>query len=385
MDFSFTAEQESFREEVRDFLTHGVTPSLVRERLGIGDFSGDSGPETQAFLRKLGAKGWIALTWPREHGGQTLPTAYKLILADECAYHFLPVGSTASAVAPTIMLFGTEDQKRLFLPPIARGEVDFALGYTEPEAGSDLGSLRMRAVVDGDEFVVSGQKLFSSACHHARYHWLAVRTDVTAPKHKGISLLIVDMNASGITVHPIGTMSGTLTNAVFYQDVRVPRDRLVGGLNQGWHCIMTALNLERIFATGSLQRVLDDLTQVFAHSPQNDTARRISRHRLAEMAVEIEVCRALSYRLTWLQDKGRVPDYEASELKVFLSELRQRLANVGMTVLGLHGQLETADSLAPLRGIMSFLYKDAVLLSISSGANEIQRNLIAARGLGLPS
>jgi alkylation response protein AidB-like acyl-CoA dehydrogenase len=296
---------------------------------------------------------------------------------------------TVTSVAPTIMRVGTEEQKRYWLPRIQRAEVEFALGYSEPEAGTDLASLKTRAVLDGDTWVVSGQKMWNTMAHTATHNWLAVRTEPEAPKHKGISILIVPMDAPGVTVQPIYVWPGLRTNALFLDQVRVPRDYLIGERGMGFYYAAMALNFERlsIGSVGMCRRFFRELVG-FARETVQDGVRLADRpwvrERLAELAVDIEAARMLGLETAWALDQGRVPAAESSMAKVFVSELAQRLAEVGMEILGLAGQLHPQEPSAPLHGRMQWLYRTAPLLAFGGGTNEVQRTIVALLGYGLP-
>lgn len=384
MDFLLTEAEEAFRREIHDFLREELTEEVLKEAgsgLGIG-------PHSRQFLSKVGAKGWLAPALPQGLGGIGASHFQRLILAEEMQYHEAPAGGSGpSIVAPTLMFFGSEEQKEEYIPRIARGEIMFALGYTEPDAGSDLASLEMRAVKDGDDYVISGQKRFNSECHYAEYHWLAARTNLEVPRHKGISLFMVELKSPGITISPIWTMGRLRTNEVFYDGVRVPKRNLVGQENRGWYQVATALDLERIMPVGGAKRLFDDLVEYAKETKRNGRSLGkdpLVRHRLAEMAVEIDVARMFAYRVAWLQNKGIVPNYETAILKAFNSELRQRLAATGIQIMGLYGQLQEGSKWALLRGKMELEYRASVVMTIGGGTSEIMRNVIALRGLGLP-
>ncbi len=385
MDFRLTPEQEAFRQEVRAFVKQEVTEDLEEEVT----YAEDVGPLGRRFIKKLAQRGWVSMTWPKKFGGQERSVMDRLILWDELAYAEAPHGSAAERMgAPVIMLAGSPELQQEFLPRIATGEIDFALGYSEPEAGSDLASLKTRAVEDGDDFVISGHKIFNSGCHWAEYHWLAARTDPDAPKHKGISLFVVDMNTPGITVKPLWTMCDWRTNIVFYDNVRVPRRCLVGEKNRGFYQIAAALDLERIQVTGHVKRQFDDFVAylrdsgTLARMTQRDA--ELTRHKLAGLAIEIETCRMLSYRTAWIQSQGLIPNHEASQIKILYHETRQHLAHTGAGILGLYGQVQRGDRRAPMKGLLEYMVRDTVLGTIAGGSSEINRNIIASRGLGLP-
>lgn len=386
MNFGFSPDEERFRQEVRAFLDKEVTEGVLQEI----DSGQGFGPHSWGLLRKLGAKGWLTPSWPKEYGGLGLSHIYRFIIQEELDYYgglFIGRSTGASIAGPTILLYGSEEQKKEYLPRIARGEIEFALGYTEPQAGSGLAALDIRAVEDGEDYVINGQKCFNTRSHFAQYHWLAARTDPNVPKHRGISLFIVDLSSLGITVRPMWTVGGTRTNEVFYDSVRVPKKNLVGEKNRGFYHIATALDFERGFAVAGLRRDLERLVEyaqqterdgkLLAHDP-------LVRQRLAEMAIEVEVAHGFAYRVAWMQTKGVVPNYETTELKLFASEFRQRLNNVGLQIMQLYGLLQTESKWVALRGDIEHRYRDDLMLTIAGGTSEIMRNIIATRGLGLP-
>lgn len=389
MDFVFTEREEAFRKEVRQFLAQELPPGWSWEEFGGFD-TDEAWKFHRAFLDKLARKGWLTLSWPREYGGQERPVMEQLVFVEEMGYHRAPhLGMGVTFIGPALMLHGTEEQRREFLPRISRSEIWFCEGFTEPGAGSDLASLQTRAVLEGDEYVVNGQKTFQTWAHRADYSWLAVRTDPEAPKHRGISVLIVDMDSPGITVRPVLEMTGLhIFNEVFFDEVRVSRERLVGEENRGWYMLMTTLNYERaVFGGGageaaSYKRTLEELVNYVRETNRNGDP--LIRHKLAELAIEVEIARLLAYRVAWMQSQGQVPTFEVSIAKVFGGELCQRLANIGMQILGLLGQLPSHSKWAALRGHMAYLYLGSVATTIGAGTSEIQRNMIALMGLGLP-
>ena len=306
------------------------------------------------------------------------------------AYYGAPYGTTATTiVAPTLMRYGTDEQKSTFIPRIAAGEIDFALGYSEPNAGTDLASLQLRAELDGDEYVLNGTKMFTSLAHKADYCWLAARTDTDAPKHKGISLFIVDMKAPGITTRPLWTMGGGRTNQTFWDNVRVPVTQRIGEENQGWYYVATALDFERIgvFPVSRVRRQFDRLVEYVrtadfgGYRPAQDPD---VRHRIADLSTDLEVAQMLSYRAAWMVSQGQVPNYEAAMVKIFGTELQQRLTHTATQVLELYGQLLEGSPHAPANGYFEQAYEAAVMPTFGAGSNEILRQIIAARGMGLP-
>ena len=379
MDFRFTDEEEAFRQEVREFLAREVSQEIRQEALesaGLG-----LGVHCRAFLRKLGERGWLGIDWPPEYGGQGRSIVYCFILYEELGYARGPwAGVGATIAGPTLLHLGNPKQKQDYLPRIARGEIEFTLGYTEPHAGSDLAALEIRAVEQDSHYVMNGHKIFNTTGHYGDYHWLGARTDPAAPRHRGISLFIVDLRSPGITISPIWTMAGFRTNAVYYDHVRVPKENLVGEKNKGFYHIMEALDWERIYATGDLRHTLEELAGYI----QQAGAPGCLRQRLAELAVEAEVARLLALRVLWLLGKRVAPPSEASMCKVFGDELRQRLSRAGMEVLGLYGQLRQGSPHARLHGDMELLCRATVFSTISAGTSEVMRNIVAMRGLGLP-
>ncbi len=383
MDFGFSREEEAFREEVRTFLEKEVTSGLREEtESGLG-----WGPHTWEFIGKLGARGWLTPTWPKEYGGLALPPIYRFIMHEELNYsgalpnEGLVVG--AGVAGPTIMMYGSEEQKQKYLLPIARGKIEFALGYTEPQAGSDLASLQMRAEEKEDHYLFNGQKVFNTRCHFAQYHWIAVRTDPNVPKHKGISLFIVDMSSPGIAVAPLWGLDGIRTNEVFYDNVKVPKENLVGEKNKGFLYTVTALEFERVLSVGGLKKTLEELVEYIKTVPslrQDSTVRQ----KVSQIATEIEIARLFAYRLAWLQQNRIVANYEAAASKLFTSELSQRMTAAGMEILGLLGMLQRDSGKAPLDGKIENLCRETLLNTIAGGTSEVMRNIIATRGVDLP-
>ena len=387
MEFRFTFEEESFREELRDFLKQELPdgwPSIADEY--------DDWDLTLKMRKKLAGKGWLTLAWPKEYGGRGATHMMQLIFAEEMAYHRAPGRDIFGTrmLAPTLMIHGTEEQKLEHLPPIARGETQWCQGYSEPESGSDLASLQTRAIEDGDDFVINGTKIWTSQAHRADYIMVLARTDPDAPKHRGISFLLADMRTPGISVKPIVDMSKRHHfNMVTFDDVRVPKRNLVGEKNRGWYVGATLLDFERsgVEYSAESMRTLEELVEFCKENTRNGRPLAddpIVRHRLANLSNEIEISRLISYNTAWMQSQGLVPNREASMGKVFGTELQQHTAQAGMSILGLYGQLESTSRWAPLQGRIEASYMTAVSATIAAGTSEIQRNIIATRGLGLP-
>jgi alkylation response protein AidB-like acyl-CoA dehydrogenase len=386
MDFAFKEEEEKIVQEVRNFLQDEVTPELVDETLDLGLIYG--GREGRKFVKKFAAKGWLTPNWPREYGGLATSEMVTYMIRDELAYAMVPtIFIGAHMAGPTILRIGTEEMKEQYLPSLSRGETEFALGYTEPDAGSDLASLNMQVEDVGDHFLINGQKTFNTHCHVADYHWLAARTDLNAPRHKGISLFVVDLKSPGITINPMITMAGWRTNEVFYENVKVPKRNLVGEKNQGFYYVMTALDFERMAPPGTYRRLNEEVIE-YAKEKVVDgrplSKNPLIRQKLAETSIELEVCKLLYYQLPYMLDKGVVPNYQSSMEKMFVTEVWQRVASTGMEVLGLYGQLRRESKWAALGGKVGFFYRSSVVETLYGGTSEIMRNIIATRGLNLP-
>ena len=394
MDFKFTNEEEAFREEVCQWLKKEIPQRWIELDPGIWEETEESWALSRQFQRKLGQKGWMAPAYPKEYGGLEMSHMKRLILAEELAYSRAPVSIeveiTVNWVAPTIMLYGTEKQKKEYVTRVARGDLIFCLGYSEPDAGSDLAALQTRAAEDGDEYVINGQKTWCSYGHYADYCWLAARTDPDASKHKGISMFVVDMKTPGITVGPlINILDRHSFNEVFFDDVRISKDNLVGEKNQGWYQLAMALDFERssIGTAAINQRIIEELVQYAKETKCNGGTLAddpLIRNELAGVAVENEVLRMMCYRIAWMFSKGLHPSYESSMSMLFGSELIRRLGNVGMRILGPYGQLDVGSKWAVLNARIMRMYLSSISLGVGGGSNEIQRNIIAMRGLGLP-
>jgi alkylation response protein AidB-like acyl-CoA dehydrogenase len=387
VDFRDTPEQQAFRTTIERWIATELTDEeRMPPRTATPDAEG-AWQRTVAVRQKLAAKGWSAPAWPKEYGGLALGVRDQAIFNETLAYHRIPGPDfiAINYVGPTLMLYGTDAQKDRFLPAIVRGEELWCQGYSEPGAGSDLASLQTRAVLEGDEFVINGQKIWTSQAHRADWMFTLVRTEPDAPRHRGISYLLLDMRSPGIEVRPLVNMAGTHEfNEVFFSDVRVPRSNLVGELNRGWYVGMATLDFERsaIGSSAAARRNLDDLSEVLSAAGIRPSAEQ--RLELADRYVEAAVVRLLSLRVISMQEARQVPNYEASVVKLFGSELNQRTARTGLKLLGLYGQLGPGASRAPGEGAWLYQYLRTVANTIEGGSSEIQRNVIATRGLGLP-
>ena len=388
MDFEFSNEELSFRNELSAWLKDELA-NRPQEGGNDADAEWAFGLEMR---KKLANKGWLTMAWPEEYGGQGVSHMMQVVFAEEMSYTRAPGRDVFGTrmMAPTLMIHGTEEQKREFLPPVSKGEVQWCQGYSEPESGSDLASLQTRAVEDGDDFIINGTKIWTSSAHRADHIMVLTRTDPDAPKHRGISFLLCDMNTPGLTVNPIINMAGDHGfNMVTFDNVRVPKKNLVGEQNRGWYVGATLLDFERSgvdYSAGG-RRVLEELIAYAKDNDQNGSliaSNAIMRNRLADLAIEVDVSRLISYNIAWMQGEGLVPNKESSMGKIVGTELQQHLSETGMQMLGLHGQLEPGSKYAPMQGRIEHMHLTNVSETIQAGTSEIQRNIIATRGLGLP-
>jgi len=384
MEFDYTPAQEELRRDYRARLEAVMTPQ--RRAAMVGRLEG--GPAVAECRRALGEAGLLGVAWPTEYGGHGLTALEQYIFDEEARRVHAPLPMiTLNTVGPTLIQFGTEQQKNRFLPAILKGEVDFAVGYSEPGAGSDLASLRTSAVRDGDEYVINGSKMFTSGAEFADYIWLAARTDPDAKKHKGITLFIVPTDSPGFSWKPLHTMPGVSTYYTFYDDVRVPADSIVLGENEGWKLVTNQLNLERA-ALGNLGALepLFRKTLSWAESTQLDDGLVIDqpwvRQALARVEAQVAAYRLMNLRVNTTMSAGALGMGEASATKVFGTELTQQVARELLDIVGQAGLRK--DSSAPLQGELESAYRLAVINTFGGGANEIQRDIIAMAGLGMP-
>ena len=401
MDFRDSPQEATFRQEVRQFIKEELPPDLARRGGGGALFGGGSGRFSQkgywqklgGWLEKLGERHWVAPAWPKEYGGGGLSVIEQFILNEEMAKKGAPRSPNVIGlgwVGATLILYGTEEQKQKHLPPILSGDAFWCQGFSEPGAGSDLASIQTRAVRDGDDYVVNGQKIWTSGAQGAHWMILLTRTDPDAPKHKGISYFLLDMKSPGITVRPLLNMTGQAGfNEVFFDNVRVPKENLVGEENRGWYIGTTTLDYERSgIATGvSHALMVQDLVEyVHEHEPLARPLGRdpMIRYQLADRAIEAQVEQMLNYQVIGIQARGMVPNNEASIAKLYSSELDQRIAATGLSLLGLYGQVLKDSPYAVMDGTLTGRYLFATTSTVGGGTSEIQRNIIAQRGLGLP-
>ena len=399
MDFNDSPEEAAFRQQVRGFVAESFDPRLVPA--GWQQYP-DPRDETEAGLLRewrgaLGERGWIAPHWPREFGGAGLSAMEQFIFNEEMAQTRAPEvgGIGMNMVGPTLIRHGSEQQKEMHLPRITSNRAIWCQGYSEPGAGSDLASLQTRAVRDGDEYVVNGQKVWNTVGHKADWMLLLARTDPEAPKHRGITMFLVDMRASGITTQPIVTAKETPgiiewdINEVFFEDVRIPAANRVGEENRGWYYATTLLDLERSRIGASialLQEVasLVDYVRAGQRGEQPLAAGAGRVRELADAAIAAQVSRLMAYRVVSMLKRGDLPNYEASIKKLFTSETAQGVTRTAMKLIGLYGNLWRTSACAPLEGRIPYRYVAMVPTTIAGGTSEIQRNIISTRGLGLP-
>ena len=384
MNFQWEPEFVEFRDELRAFIQEWRTPELLEE---FARTYGGQGPVIRRFHEAIGERGWMRMCWAKEVGGEGRSMLYHFIFVEEMEYWGMPYGNlTFTSIAPSIAQFGSEEQKQHYLPGIYRGESIFALGYSEPNAGTDLAALRTRAVRDGDDWVIDGQKIWTSLADVSTHIWLAVRTDPDKPKHAGISIVVVPTDTPGVTIRPLHTMYGGHTNETFYDGVRIPVANTIGGVNQGWPIVMHALNHERVglAATGALARLYDQLVEHLREQRPELLADPVLRRRLAELELRLHEHRMLALQNAWIISKGGTPIFEASMAKISATELRARIANQAMDLLGREGGLSAeAGELAPFGGRAEFNYRLAPIFRFGGGTNEVMRDIVAAAGLGL--
>ncbi len=389
MEFKFTEEDEQFRSELRAFMKAELPDTWE----GAGRYPEEDDWDLNIVVRKkMAEKGWLTMHWPEEYGGQAASPVKSAIYNEEIAYMRAPGRDIFGVrmLGPTLMIHGSEEQKKTHLPSVAKGEIQWCQGYSEPESGSDLASLSTRAVRDGDELVINGGKVWTTMAHRADWIMLLTRTDPDAPKHRGISFVLVDMKSPGVTVRPIINMAGGHEfNQVTFDDVRVPRANVVGDEDRGWYVAVTLLDFERsgIDYSAAARRMLDDIRE-FATETKRNGQPLIEipwvRTLMADRYVDCEVARLMAYNVAYMQSQDLIPTKEASMSKVFGSETVQRVTDASLDILGQYGTLGREDKWAPLKGRVQEHWMNAFAGTIAAGTSEVQRNIIAGRGLGLP-
>ena len=386
MDFKFTDEQEVFRQEIRDFLKE----NLGDEWRGIDPdsyFHDENWPHIRELTSKLVDKGWLTLAWPEEYGGQARPHIEQMIYSEEMAYFRAPTRDASMGtdlVGPTVMIFGTDEQKAEYLPRIADGTAVYCQGFSEPESGSDLASLQLRAVEDGDDYILNGSKIWTSGAHRASHFYLMARTDPDAPKHRGISVFILDMDTPGIEIRPIVNMFDVhYFNQVFFENVRVPKRNMIGEKNRGWYQIASQLDYER----SGIERLLSNYRlfkdAICYAKEQVLTKDPLVRDTLAQLQIELDLGRSMVYKVAWYLTQKIVPNYEAAMAKCFCTEVEQRIAKFVSELLGDYAVLMPDSPHARLAGRAARGYLYAPAYTMQGGTSNILRNIIAVRGLGL--
>jgi alkylation response protein AidB-like acyl-CoA dehydrogenase len=384
-----TPEQQALRKELREYFASMLTPE-VRAELGE---SGEGRPLFRELVRKLGADGWLGLGWPKEFGGQGRPATDQFIMFDEIQRAHAPFPFvTVNTVGPAIMAHGTQAQKDQYLTGILQGEINFAIGYTEPEAGTDLAALRCSAVLDGDEWVINGNKVYTSGANQSDYVWLACRTDTEAPKHQGITLIIVPTNTPGFEWTPIVTVGGVMTTATYYNDVRVPKENVIGEINGGWKLITMQLNHERVglaALSGLTERLLDDVTTWCRVTPSGtgNDQKMIDvpwvQADLAKSHALLDAIRLMTWKLAKAVSDNTLGPAEASGVKVFGTEKAVEVYRILQGILGPVSHLREGSEGAVIHGEVERAARAAQINTFGGGVNEIQRELVATAGLGL--
>jgi len=384
-----TPEQQALRKELREYFAAMLTPE-VRAELGE---SGEGRPLFRELVRKLGADGWLGLGWPKEFGGQGRPATDQFIMFDEIQRAHAPFPFvTVNTVGPAIMAHGTQAQKDQYLTGILQGEINFAIGYTEPEAGTDLAALRCSAVLDGDEWVINGNKVYTSGANQSDYVWLACRTDTEAPKHQGITLIIVPTNTPGFEWTPIVTVGGVMTTATYYNDVRVPKENVIGEINGGWKLITMQLNHERVglaALSGLTERLLDDVTTWCRVTPRGTGNDQTMidvpwvQADLAKIHALLDAIRLMTWKLAKAVSDNTLGPAEASGVKVFGTEKAVEVYRILQGILGPVSHLREGSEGAVIHGEVERAARAAQINTFGGGVNEIQRELVATAGLGL--
>jgi alkylation response protein AidB-like acyl-CoA dehydrogenase len=397
MEFGFSQKEIEFRKEVEEFLKSELPADWpVKSRHWPGGYgtiemqNQEMADTAQLFRQKLAHKGWFTIAWPEEYGGKAHSYMQQAIFDERMSYFRAPsVGIATGIAGPTILRFGTEANKQDWIPRIANAEIEMWLGYSEPDAGSDLAGIQTTAELEGDEYVINGQKVWSTVAHLADYAWLIAKTDPDGHRHHSVSLFVVDNQSPGVTIKPLINIVGAHSfNEVFFDNVRVPARNMIGESNAGFYYLMTALDFERLLVgIGGFRRFFEELVGYVKQAErEGKPLAKIDsvRLKLAEIATKIEIAYMFFWRTAEKLDKGQVPDVESSILKLTTTELSRQLANVSMEIFGPYNQLETEGEWTPIRGMAPRGYLDCISATIGAGTSEIQRTIIATRGLGLP-
>ena len=387
MDIAYTPEQEALRQELRAYYAKLLTPEVVE---GLSESHG-IGPVMRKVWKQMCADGWAGIGWPEEYGGQGRSAIEQYIFFDESMRAGAPVPMlTINTVGPTIQNFGTQEQKDFFLPKILAGDIHFCIGYSEPGAGTDLASLKTKAVRDGEEYIINGQKMWTSLAGDADYIWIATRTNPEVKKHKGISMFLLDMKTPGIRVDPLHLMGDHDINATFFEDVRVPAGNLVGGENGGWGLITNQLNHERVTlcSSGIIDRSLDEILAWAQQTKLADGRRVIDQEwvqiNLAKVRAKLEFLRLINWKVAWTATQGHLDVADASTIKVFGTEFYLEAFRLMFEIIGEQSYLTEDAPDSVLRSRLEQHYRGLLILTFGGGTNEIQRDLIAMFGLGMP-
>jgi alkylation response protein AidB-like acyl-CoA dehydrogenase len=389
MHIALSDAHERLRAELRTYFNDLVTPE---RRVALASATGEFGDGTayKDVVREMGRDGWLGIGWPEEYGGQARSMLEQLIFSDEAAVAGVPVPYlTLNTVGPTIMRFGTDEQKRTLLPAILRGEMHFSIGYSEPGAGTDLASLTTRARRDGDDFVITGQKMWTSLVQYADYIWLACRTDPDLPRHKGLSIVLVPTDASGFSYTPVHTVAGVSTSATYYEDVRVPATNLVGELNGGWPLITNQLNHERVALT-SAAPLVHSVREVRRWAQETKTPQGVRvidqewvQVLLGRAHARVQMLTLMNWQVAAAAD-GELSPADASATKVYGSELAVEVYRALMEIVGPNAHVRSGSPAAVLLGRLERYHRSSLVMTFGGGTNEIQRDIIGMVGLGLP-
>jgi acyl-CoA dehydrogenase len=389
MHVALDRDQLALRDQLREYFAALVTPEV---KAGLASATGEFGEAGvyKDVIRQLGSDGWLGIGWPQEYGGQDRSMIEQLIFTDVAADFGVPVPYlTLNTVGPTIMRYGTEEQKEYFLPRILAGDLHFSIGYSEPDSGTDLASLKTRAVREGDEWVINGQKMWTSLIQYADWIWLACRTDPDLPRHKGLSMILVPADAEGFSYTPVHTVAGVGTSATYYEDVRVPASNLVGELNGGWALMTNQLNHERVALTSSAPLTQSlRLVRRWAQETKNPDGQRVIDSEWVQIALgrahaRVEMLTLLNWKLA--SDITDLSPAEASATKIYGSELATEVYRSLMEVVGPNAGISGSSEGAVLAGRLERFYRSALVMTFGGGTNEIQRDIIGYVGLGLPA
>ncbi len=390
MNFEFSQAEQAFAEAVDKFIEQNRSPEVMdvtRENMAqLVDT-----PERRAFMKKLAERGWMGMTWPKEYGGAEGEGVYEYLLNERLAREGAPqTGKGVGIVGKTIIRNGSEKLKREFLPQILNAEIEFAIGYSEPQAGSDAAAMALKATRDGDGWRLNGQKIFTTSAHFADWYWVGARTDPDKPKHDGITLFLVRMDDPGLTVQAMPTIGDEITNQVFFDNVWVSDEYRVGELNRGFRYISEALDLERftMFTFSPIEQRVELLCDYVANEERDGKPLRedpVIRQRIAQLVTQTEAARVLGLQFVAKSMKGGAPPTcEASMYKLYATELSKRVANAALDIAGAGGQLRVHTESAPMKGRSELTYRYTVVDTIGGGSSEVQKNIIARRKLGLP-